>query len=90
MSKNKIVIDAAGLKAQTKSGSYCVTRRRLGDLSGKRYLPPSEYHDVFLRHETQLAQEADRTRRHGRADPTGLVTLDRAGILPVFGKTGKA
>lgn len=90
MMKNKIVVGASGLKGETKSGPYCVTRGRLGDLSGRHDLPLGEYRDIFLRHEPDLAKEADRKRRHGRADPTGLVTLDREGMQPSFGKIRKA
>jgi hypothetical protein len=89
MSKSKITVDTFGLKAHTKFGAYCVTWRRLSDLGGKTDLAMAEYQEIFRRHESELAQAADRTRRHGRADPTGLVILDRSGVRPVFGKLRK-
>ena len=90
MIKNQIGLTSSGLRGITKAGPYCVTRARLGDLNGRHDLPLADYRDDFLGHEAELAKEADRLRRHGHADPTGLVILDRKGTRLIFGKMPRA
>ena len=82
-------IDSSGLSTKTKNGPYKVTRDRLEDLAGRSGLEPSELQAVYASHQSDLDREADVMRRHGRADPTGVVTLARIGSRAVFGRLGK-
>lgn len=88
MTRNKISVNSTGLSSATKNGAFRVLRDRLEDLAGRPDLPVSEFLGVYNNHQADLEREADVLRRHGRADPTGVVTLRRVGARTVFGRIG--